>query len=103
MIEWIAYICFAISFVAFGIGTLGIFRLPDAYSRMHAVAIGDSIGVGIVGLGLILLSPNWILRIKLIAVIILYWIVNPTMTHLVAKIGLIQGTKPIKGTKLWKG
>lgn len=103
MIKWLANICFLGSLLAFGLGTLGLFKFPDPYTRMHAVSMGDTLGVGLIGLGLLLLSPNWVLRIKLVVILFLFWIINPTMTHLVAKAGLIHGIQSVEGTKLWKG
>ncbi|MGI6537564.1 MAG: monovalent cation/H(+) antiporter subunit G [Caldicoprobacterales bacterium] len=100
MIKIIAYLCFLGSFIAFGLGTLGLFRLPDAYSRMHAAGIGDTLGIGLLGLGAILLGPSWILRLKILIILFLFWIVNPTMTHLIAKAALIRGTQPTEETKL---
>ena len=98
MIKGIATICFIGSFVAFGLGTLGLFRFPDPYTRMHGVGIGDTLGVGLMGIGLLLLSPSWILRAKLLAILLLFWIINPTMTHLIAKASVIHGTKPADKT-----
>lgn len=100
MIKWISMIFFTGSFLAFGLGTLGLFKFPDPYTRMHAVGIGDTLGVGLMGIGLLLISPSWILRIKLIFVLIFFWIINPTMTHLIAKAAVMHGTKPAKGTKI---
>jgi len=99
----LANLCFAGSFLAFAIGTLGLFRLPDPYTRLHAVGMGDTMGVGLAGLGLLLVSPTWALRIKLLTVFVLFWTINPTMTHLVAKAGLIHGVRPAEGTKVIKG
>ncbi len=103
MISWLANICFAISFAAFSLGTFGLYRLPDPYTRIHGLGISDTLGVGFVGLGLFLLSPSWILRVKILFVLVLYWLINPTMTHLVAKAGLLHGTRPVKKTKIRKG
>lgn len=103
MIKIISMIFFIGSFLAFGLGTLGLFRFPDPYTRMHGVGIGDTLGVGFAGIGLLLLSPNWILRVKLIFVLLLFWIINPTMTHLIAKAALIHGTKPTNDTMMRKG
>ena len=103
MIRWIANICFVGSFLAFGLSTLGLFRFPDPYTRMHGVGMGDTLGVGLAGLGLFLLSPSWALRIKLVVILFLFWVINPTMTHLVAKAGLIHGIQPLEGTRLIKG
>ena len=100
---WLVYICFFGSFLAFGLGTLGLFRFPDSYTRMHAVGMGDTLGVGLLALGLFLLCPSWTLRIKLMVILFLFWILNPTMTHLIAKAGLIHGVRPAKVTKLRKG
>lgn len=102
MIRWIANICFIGSFLTFGLGTFGLFRFPDPYTRMHAVGMGDTLGVGLIGIGLLLLSPSWILRLKLIVILLLFWTINPAMTHLVAKAGLIHGIEPVKGTRLRK-
>jgi multicomponent Na+:H+ antiporter subunit G len=102
MIKWLVAICFSGSLLAFSLGTLGLYKFPDPYTRMHALGMGDTLGVGFIGLGLFLLSPNWVLRIKLVVVLILFWMINPTMTHLVAKAGLIHGTQPVGDTKLRK-
>src|SRR5690606_36401798 len=102
MIKWIAYACFLGSFLAFGLGTLGLFRFPDSYTRMHAVGMGDTLGVGLAVLGLLFLSSGWSVRIKLIVIMLLFWLINTTMTHLVAKAGLIHGVQPTIETKLRK-
>ena len=102
MINWLANICFIGAFISFALGTLGLYKLPDPYTRMHGMGIGDTLGVGFVGLGLLLLSPNWILRVKIMVCIFLCGVIKPTMTHLIAKSGLIHGTKPTEETKMLK-
>lgn len=102
MIKVIAIIFFIGSFLAFGLGTLGLFRFPDPYTRMHGVGIGDTLGVGLTGIGLLLLSPNWFLRFKIIVILLMFWIINPTMTHLIAKAAVMYGAKPSKNTKMRK-
>lgn len=97
MINWIAYTCFIGAFLSFTLGTLGLFRFPDPYTRMHAISVSDTLGMGLIVLGIFILSPTWILRIKLAVVLLLFWILNPTMSHLVAKAGIIHGVKPVKG------
>ncbi len=102
MIKVLSMICFIGSLLAFGLGTLGLYRFPDPYTRMHGVGIGDTLGVGFMGIGLLLLSPTWILRVKLIFILILFWIINPTMTHLIAKAAVMHGTRPAGASKLGK-
>lgn len=102
MIRAIAIVFFTGSILAFGLGTLGLFRFPDAYTRMHGIGIGDTIGVGLMGIGLLLLSPNWILRIKIVFILLLFWIINPTMSHLVAKAAVMRGIRPRENTSIGK-
>lgn len=99
MIKVIATICFIGSVIAFAIGTLGFYKFPDPYTKIHAVSVGDTIGVALAGAGVFLLSPDWILRIKLTVLLILFWIVNPVMSHMIAKAGVIHGISPARGTK----
>lgn len=102
MIKGIATIFFIGSLLAFSVGTLGLFRFPDAYTRMHGVGIGDTLGVGLMGIGLLLLSPNWFLRIKILFILILFWLINPTMSHLIAKAAVMTGIKPSEDMNIGK-
>ncbi|NLA57788.1 MAG: monovalent cation/H(+) antiporter subunit G [Firmicutes bacterium] len=103
MIRFLANLCFVGSFISFAVTTLGLFRMPDAYNLMHAVSVADSVGVGFAILGLFLLSPSWVVRIKLVVILAFFWIVNPATTHLVLKAGLVRGEPLTAETKAMKG
>lgn len=94
MIKFLAYTCFIISLLAFALGTLGLFRFKNPYSRMHGVGIGDTLGVGFMGLGLLVLSPSWALRFKIILTLLFFWTINPAMSHLIAKAAIMYGANP---------
>jgi multicomponent Na+:H+ antiporter subunit G len=78
----------AIFFFVFGlffsfVGVLGVIRLPDAYSRLHAsgkVATLGLLGI-IVGVGILI--PGSIL--KLLALMLFVAIVAPVNSHVIAK------------------
>ena len=99
MVKLLANLCFLGSFSPLGWEPWVCFGFP-IYTRLHAVGMGDTLGVGLLGLGLMLLSPNWLLRLKLGAILLLFWLINPTMSHLVAKAGLIHGVKPATDTRV---
>jgi multicomponent Na+:H+ antiporter subunit G len=70
-------ICSAILIITGGgfmiLGTVGLLRLPDAYTRLHPATICDTLGGGLIILGMMVyggLSPN-ILRL-LVIVFLLY-------------------------------
>ncbi len=76
------------------IGSIGIVRFPDIYSRLQASSASDTVGVVIVLLGLILhqgLNPPD-LRTFLLMVFIL--ITGPIVTHSIAKAAFLSKRKP---------
>ncbi len=85
----LAYVCFSIGLVFFALTSLGLLRMPDAYSRLHAASLGDTFGFGFITLGLILLVPG--VAVKLLMVLGIVWIINPTTSHYVGKVALLRG------------
>ncbi|PLW82271.1 cation:proton antiporter [Kineobactrum sediminis] len=51
-------------------GTIGLLRFPDAYSRLHAVTKADTLGLGLLVLGLCLRSESW----QAVAQMLLVWL-----------------------------
>ena len=70
----------------FAVGTIGLIRLPDTYTRMHATTKGDTLGAG---LGLFALALYNIdkpfVAAKLMIIVAFIWITNPTAAHVIAK------------------
>ncbi len=87
----LAYVFFIVGVIFFALTSLGLLRMPDAYSRLHAASIGDTLGFGFVVLGLILLVPGLANIFKLILVLGVVWIINPTTSHYVSKVALLRG------------
>lgn len=68
--------------VCFLAGTLGLLRLPDPLTRLHALTKADNLGLGLVVLGL-LPQANWPLGgLKLIAVWLLALLAGATVAQL---------------------
>lgn len=49
---------------------LGLLRFPDLYSRLHAVTKTDTLGLGLLVLGLALLDPSW----RSVLILLLVWL-----------------------------
>ena len=77
------------------VGGVGLLRMPDLFTRMHAVGITDTIGTGLILVGLTLQSDDWLVTVKLL--LILYFLVftNPTSTHAVARSALDNDIRPL--------
>ncbi len=63
------------------IGAVGVVRLPDFYSRLHAVGITDTLCAALVLLGLVLQADDWSSAIKVLLVLFFLILTSPVSTH----------------------
>jgi len=78
----------------FVVGTLGLLRFPDSYTRLHAVTKADNVALGLLVVGLALQAPSWHLALKLLVVWLLVLIASSTTCHLITRASLRQGIQP---------
>lgn len=73
------------------IGGIGMLRMPDFHSRGHAAGITDTLGAGLILLGLMFQAGATQVLIKLILVLGFLFITSPTATHALMKAGYLGG------------
>ncbi len=73
------------------VGAVGLIRLPDVYNRMHAVGKCDTLGAGLMLIGLMVIADSFSVIIKLSIVLFLIIVINPVVTHLMAKVSYERG------------
>lgn len=66
-------------------GGIGLLRLPDFYTRTHAVGLTDTTGVGLILLGLLLQTPDWGVAVRLLLILLFLVLTSPTATHALAQ------------------
>jgi multicomponent Na+:H+ antiporter subunit G len=66
-------------------GTIGLLRLPDLFSRLHALTKADNLGLGLVILGLLPWVPDVFYALKLLLIWLLVLMAGATGAHLIAK------------------
>ena len=76
------------------IGGIGILRLPDFYSRMHGAGITDTMGAGLILLGLAFQAGLSLVTVKLAMVLFFLLLTSPTSAHALAKSALTHGLQP---------
>lgn len=76
------------------IGTIGVLRFPDFYTRLHAASITDTSGAAMVLIGMALMAPNWIVLVKLFCIFVFLFLTGPTSTHAVANAAHVAGLQP---------
>ncbi len=77
------------------IGLLGVFRMPDFFTRLHAASIIDTMGTIFILFGLILYSGMNLVSVKLLLILIFILITTPAAAHALAKSALHGGVKPV--------
>jgi len=76
------------------IGGIGMLRLPDFFTRLHAAGITDTAGAGLILLGLLLQAGFGIIGIKIILMFLLIFIASPTASHALAKSAVYDDLEP---------
>ena len=68
------------------IQTFGVFKLNYALNRMHAAAMGDSLGIMMIVLGMMVIYGISFASLKLLTVLVVFWFASPVCSHLLAKL-----------------
>jgi len=76
------------------VGAIGLLRMPDLFTRMHGASITDTLGAGLILLGLMLQAGFTLVTAKLVLVGLLIFFTSPTATHALARAALARGLKP---------
>lgn len=75
-------------------GTVGYLRLPDFFTRMHAIGKSDTLGAFLSMLGVACFTGLTLLSVKIVLVAVFILIANPTATHAMARAALSAGLRP---------
>ena len=80
--------------VFFFAGTLGLLRFPDVYTRLHAIAKADNLGLGMIVFGLALRADNVWIALKLLLVWLLMLVASAIVGTLIARRARERGVQP---------
>lgn len=79
------------------VGAVGMIRMPDFYTRMHAASVIETLGAGLVIAGLMLQAGFTLASAKLAILGLLIFFASPTATHALAKAAYERGVVPVTG------
>ena len=91
----VSWVCLVAGSVFALIGAVGIIRLPDVFARMHGAGIVDTLGAGLIMLGLIFQAGFTLVTVKLALIVVFLLFTGPTSTHALARAALNGGVKPL--------
>ena len=76
------------------VGGIGIFRLPDFYTRLHGSGVTDTLGAGLILIGLTFQSGWSLDTVKLLMVLGFLLVTGPTSCHALAQAARTSGLAP---------
>ena len=76
------------------VAAVGLLRLPDFYSRAHAVSKAETMGLGLLMLGLALHEGASLVSLKLVVVVGFVFLANPVGVHLLTRTAFRLGVLP---------
>ena len=73
---------------------IGLIRLPDFYTRSHAVSKSETLGIGLVLVGLGLHEGATLVSLKIVLGLLFIFIANPVAAHVLTRSALQVGIMP---------
>jgi multicomponent Na+:H+ antiporter subunit G len=93
--ELISWICLLAGGVLALIGGLGMLRLPDVFARLHGAGMIDTLGLGLILLGLMVQAGLSLVTVKLVLILLFVLVTSPITTHALARACLHGGVRPL--------
>lgn len=85
----------------FVIEVFGIFHLKYALNRMHAAAMGDTLGISFSLIGLMLFSGLNFTTVKMGLIVVFFWFASPVASHMLARLEATTNKNPGKYYKTY--
>ncbi len=93
---WISTACITVGLFFLVVAAIGMVRMPDVFSRSHALALTDTLGASLVLIGLALHQGFTLTAGKTLVVLALLLLLNPVISHATLRAALRAGLTPWK-------
>lgn len=94
ILDVISYVSLLSGSIFLVIGSIGLLRFPDFFTRLHAASVVDTLGCLLIIFGLMLQAGFSIILVKLMLIAMLVLFTSPVAAHALAKAALYSGLKP---------
>lgn len=76
------------------VGGIGVIRMPDLFTRLHAAGVTDTGGAGLILVGLMFQGGLSLITVKLLFILGFLWFSSPVSTYALARAALAGGEEP---------
>ena len=91
---WLAIFLIVVGLFFLVVGSIGILRLPDIFSRAHALSLTDSLGAVFVLAGLAVYEGFTFNFLRIVVVMLLIYLMNPVISHATLRAAYRSGLRP---------
>jgi multicomponent Na+:H+ antiporter subunit G len=93
-LDLVSWACLMLGAAFVVIGGIGLVRMPDFFTRTHPAGLTDTLGAGLILVGL-MIESGWSLNLAKLAMILIFLLfTSPTASHALAHAALVSGLKP---------
>lgn len=92
-VDAVSWLCLIGGSIFCLIGGVGMVRMPDFYTRGHAAGLTDTLGAGLILLGLMFQAGISLVTVKLVMVLFFLFVTSPTSTHALFKSAYAGGVR----------
>lgn len=100
LLDVLSWTFFVIGSAMVLLGSVGVLRFPDFYTRLHAAGVTDTLGADFILLAMALQSNDWITIAKLFLIFVFILLTSPVATHAIAHAAWVNGLNPLVGDDL---
>ncbi len=97
IIEWVRFMIGTVVLLCglsiFIVEIFGIFHMKYVLNRMHAAAMGDTLGISISLVGLMIISGLNFTTLKMVLIVTFLWLASPVSSHLIARLEVSTNKK----------
>ena len=98
--DLVGWVCIVSGSAFIIIGGIGLLRLPDFYTRIHAAGITDTVGSWLIVIGL-MSQAGPTLNLARLAILLFFLVAtSPLASHALAKAAYLRGLDPLQGRDL---
>ncbi len=92
----VSWVCIVAGLFFILVGSIGLIRLPDVYTRLHAAGMTDTMGAGLLLIGLSFQAGLTLITIRLLLIWAFLLFTSPIGTHALARAAVHGKVEPIR-------
>ena len=91
-----SWVCIVTGLFFILVGSIGLIRLPDVYTRLHAAGMTDTMGAGLLLIGLSFQAGLTLITVRLLLIWAFLLFTSPIGTHALARAAVHGKVEPIR-------